>query len=69
MNMIDQIAHAIAEADGSDFRAESARYRRLAVAALQPLANPTDAMIDAARGGLLRRHVGHQQPPRLQARG
>ncbi|MGO9419850.1 hypothetical protein, partial [Roseiarcus sp.] len=25
-----------------------ARYRRLAVAALQPLANPTDAMIDAA---------------------
>ncbi len=47
MNTIDQIAHAIAEADGSDFRAESARYRRLAVAALQPLANPTDA-IDAA---------------------
>ena len=48
MNMIDQIAHAIAEADGSDFQAEPARYRRLAVAALQPLANPTDAMIDAA---------------------
>jgi hypothetical protein len=48
MNMIDQIAHAIAEADGSDFHSESARYRRLAVAALQPLAKPTDAMIDAA---------------------
>ena len=48
MNMINQIAHAIAEADGSDFQAEPARYRRLAVAALQPLANPTDAMIDAA---------------------
>ena len=48
MNMIDRIANAIAEADGSDFRAESARYRRLAAAALQPLANPTDAMIDAA---------------------
>ena len=48
MTMIDQIAHAIAEADGSDFHAESARYRRLAMAALKPLANPTDAMIDAA---------------------
>jgi hypothetical protein len=48
MNMIDQIAHAIAEADGGNFQAEPARYRRLAAAALQPLANPTDAMIDAA---------------------
>ena len=48
MNMIDQIAHALAEADGADFQADSARYRRLAGAALQPLANPTDAMIDAA---------------------
>jgi hypothetical protein len=48
MNMIDQIAHAIAEADGSEFQAEPARYRRLAVAALRPLTNPTDAMIDAA---------------------
>ena len=43
MNMIDQIAHAIAEADGSNFQADPARYRRLAAAALQPL-----AMIDAA---------------------
>jgi len=33
MNMIDEIAHAIAEADA---------------AALQPLASPTEAMIDAA---------------------
>ena len=48
MNMIDQIAHAIAEADGSNFQADPARYRRLAAAALQPLANPTVAMIDAA---------------------
>ena len=48
MNMIDQIAHALAEADGADFQADSARYRRLAVAALQPSANLTDAMIDAA---------------------
>jgi hypothetical protein len=48
MNMIDQIATAIAEADGGGFQQDSARYRRLALAALQPLANPTDAMIDAA---------------------
>ena len=47
MNMIDQVAHAIAEAEGSSFQADLARYRRLALAALQPLANPTDAMIDA----------------------
>ena len=48
MNMVDQIAHAIAEADGANFQAEPARYRRLAEAALRPLAKPTDAMIDAA---------------------
>ena len=46
--MIDKIAHAIAEADDSTFQTASARYRRLAAAALQPLANPADAMIDAA---------------------
>src|SRR5208283_5335162 len=40
--------HAIAEADGGDFRADPARYRRLALAALQLLASPTEAMIDAA---------------------
>lgn len=48
MNMIDRIAHAIAEADGGDFQADPARYRRLAVAALQPLTSPTEAMIEAA---------------------
>ncbi len=48
MNMIDQISHAIAEADGSSFQADPERYRRLAMAALQPLASPTEAMIDAA---------------------
>jgi hypothetical protein len=46
--MVDLIGHAIAEADGSDFQADPVRYRRLAVAALKPLANPTDAMIAAA---------------------
>jgi hypothetical protein len=45
--MIDQITEAIAKADGSDLRADT-RYRRLAFAALQPLAKPTEAMLDAA---------------------
>jgi hypothetical protein len=45
--MIDQIAHAIAEADGRDFQA-TPKVSTIAAAALQPLANPTDAMIDAA---------------------
>lgn len=44
--MVDLVGRAIGEAD--DFQADPARYRRLAVAALKPLANPTDAMIDAA---------------------
>src|SRR5713101_4366343 len=48
VNMVDRIAHAIAEADGGDFQADLARYRRLALAALQSLASPTEAMIDAA---------------------
>src|SRR5713101_4532934 len=70
VNMVDRIAHAIAEADGGDFQADLARYRRLALAALQSLASPTEAMIDAAhQGGRVRRRLGHQQPQRLQARG
>jgi hypothetical protein len=48
MPMIDQIATAIAQADGADIQADPARYRRLALGALQPLANPTEHMIDAA---------------------
>ena len=47
-SMLERVARAIAEADGGDFDAEPARYRRLAVAALGPLAHPTAAMIDAA---------------------
>ena len=46
--MIDQIAEAIAKADGGDLRADPARYRRLALAAMKPLARPTEMMIDAA---------------------
>jgi len=48
MTMIDQIARAIAKADGADIPTDPARYRRLAISALRPLAKPTEAMIDAA---------------------
>src|SRR4051794_41273419 len=51
-SMLERVARAIAEADGGDFDAEPARYRRLAVAALGPLAHPTAAMIDAAHGAV-----------------
>jgi hypothetical protein len=50
--MIDQIAEAIARADGGDLRADPARYRRLALAALMPLVKPTGHMIDAAHAAV-----------------
>jgi hypothetical protein len=37
----------IAAADGGRFAANRARYRRLAVTAISPLAKPTEAMVDA----------------------
>lgn len=46
--MLDQIADAIAKADGAAIQADPARYRRLALAALKPLEVPTASMIDAA---------------------
>ena len=46
--MIDRVALAIAKADGQAATADPSRYRRLAAAALAPLAVPSDAMIDAA---------------------
>jgi hypothetical protein len=46
--MIDQIAKAIAAADGASFHADPNRFRKLALAALKPLALPTEAMVDAA---------------------
>ena len=46
--MVDSVGRAIAEADDGDFDADPARYRRLARAALEPLARPTAAMLDAA---------------------
>ncbi len=47
-DMIDIVGRAIADADGQRYDANRARYRRLAVAAIRPLANPTEAMVDAA---------------------
>ena len=46
--MIDEIAKAIAKADGFRFDDDPARFRRLAMAALKPLTRPTEAMVDAA---------------------
>jgi hypothetical protein len=46
--MVEQIARAIADADGVSFGRDAVRFRRLATAALQPLTRPTDTMIDAA---------------------
>lgn len=48
VSMVDRIALALAKADGQDLAADPARYRRLALAALRPLAVPSEAMIDAA---------------------
>ena len=47
-DMIDVVGKAIAKSDGGRFGADRARYRRLAVAAIRPLAKPTEAMVDAA---------------------
>ena len=47
-DMVDVVGKAIAAADGGIFAADRARYRRLAVAAIRPLAKPTEAMVDAA---------------------
>jgi len=46
--MIDHIGQAIAKADSGNFQTDRIRYRRLALAALKPLARPTEAMVDAA---------------------
>jgi hypothetical protein len=47
-DMVDVVGKAIAAADSGRFAADRARYRRLAVAAIRPLAKPTEAMLDAA---------------------
>ena len=45
--MVDQAGKAIAKADGACFESNAPRYRKLALAALKPLARPTEAMVDA----------------------
>ena len=47
-DIVDIVGKAIAAADGGRFAADRARYRLLAVAAIRPLAKPTEAMVDAA---------------------
>lgn len=46
--MVDRIALALAKAEGRAVADDPTRYRHLAIAALQPLAAPSEAMIDAA---------------------
>jgi hypothetical protein len=46
--MVEQIARAIAKADGIDFDTDPIRFRKLALAALKPVARPTEPMVDAA---------------------
>jgi hypothetical protein len=46
--MVDRVALALAKADGHALATGPERYRYLALAALKPLAMPTEAMIDAA---------------------
>ena len=48
ISMIEQIARAIAWADGAKFEDDPDRFQKLALAALKPLARPTEAMVDAA---------------------
>jgi hypothetical protein len=47
-SMVDQIGAAITKADDADFEDDPGRFRRLALAALNPLIRPTEAMVDAA---------------------
>lgn len=50
--MIEQVARAIAKADGAQFEDDPARFTKLALAALKPLARPTEAMVDAAHAAV-----------------
>lgn len=50
--MIEQVATAIAEADGARFEDDPARFQKLALAALKPVARPTEAMVDAAHAAV-----------------
>lgn len=60
--MVDQVARAIAKADGAKFEDDPARFRRLALAALKPMSRPTEVMVDVAHflPGFLERHLAHR---------
>jgi hypothetical protein len=47
-SMVDQVAAAIATANGAKCEDDPTRFRRLALAALKPMSRPTEAMIAAA---------------------
>jgi hypothetical protein len=51
-SMLNTVGRAIAGADGVDFDADRDRYRRLALAALRPLARPTKGIIYAAHAAV-----------------
>ena len=46
--MVDQVGRAIAKQTAPTLKVTAPRHRKLALAALKPLARPTEAMIDAA---------------------
>ena len=48
LSMIDQVGEAIAKTENGNFAAGTTRHRRLALAALEPLTRPTEAMVDGA---------------------
>jgi hypothetical protein len=48
-SMIQRVGKAIARADAGDFDAEPSRYLRFAKAALEPMKDPTDDMVNAAK--------------------
>ena len=65
--MVEQIARAIAKADDARFHDDRARFRGLALAALRPLARPTESMIDPAYEAVrFDEHWAIKQPERLQ---
>jgi hypothetical protein len=47
-SMLDQVAAAIATADGAKFGDDPTHFRKLALAALKLLVKPTEEMVDAA---------------------
>jgi hypothetical protein len=51
-SMVGQIGTAVAKADNTESDNEPSRFRRLALAALKPMARPAEPMVDAAHEGV-----------------